>query len=166
MNKSLRTLETTAISITNAGDSASGFLKTVLSTIPPSISLQVVVIHHMGSGVGWYGWDRKTGVQAGPQCAREEVAGNRKHSERFMVFREMYNERKFQLVLFADVHARAQEHAKTMLKGIVEATGKQEGFESLLSGTSVTCDRHLPHIRYRGSSTGAEGSLPIHLSAL
>ena len=40
-----RTLETTAESILAADDTASGFLKTVLSSIPPPVPLGIVILY-------------------------------------------------------------------------------------------------------------------------
>jgi hypothetical protein len=166
-NKSLRTLETTARSITDAED-ASGFLQTVLSTITSPLSLDVVIIYRE-SELGCHKWDRMT-ASAGPRYHYpvEKAPIDPHHSERFAVFREMHSVRKFRLVLCADVHACAEEYAVEMLERI-RAVGTKEwhwGFESFLRRTLVISDRRLPRIRFRGTAAGDPPKRPIFASAL
>lgn len=164
-NRSLRTLETTATSITDAGDAASGFLKTILSTIPPSLPLDVIIIHKEYE-VGLFGRYRWTeSVHPVPSCKQEDI--KRAHFDRFMVFREMYSVREFRLVLCADVLACAEKPAMKMLDGIVtEATRRNGGFGFFRRGVLAVYDRRAPSIRFQGASAGGTGLWPIHVSAL
>lgn len=163
-NKSLRTLETTAASITTAGGAASGFLTTVLSTITSPRPLDVIIIHREYQ-VGRYGWDRETNW-VGPLSAEQAAEMVREHSERFTVFREMYGGRKFRLVLCADVLDSNEKYATETLERIVEAERKRKGFDFFLGKVLIIADRRSPRIRYRGSCTGGTVTGHVHISAL
>ena len=83
-NVSLRTLETTATSIANAGDSASGFLKAVLSTITSPLPLNFVITYRYFD-VDLYvsSWDRRFRVRGMAQNVLD-------HPRRFEVFSEIH----------------------------------------------------------------------------
>ena len=121
-NKSLRTLETTSESIAVAGDAASGFLKTVLTTVVPGLPLDVVIAYG-NLDVGY-------SVSNCPKSIlpyRWEGGDNAiHHAGQFKVFREMYKVREFRLILCADVHDWIVERAVRVLVRIVD-TEKKNG---------------------------------------
>lgn len=164
-NKALRTLETTAKSISAAGDAA-GFLKTVLSTIELPLPLDVVVVYREYQ-VGYGGWDQKTLV-VDPLSAEQEARIVRQNSERFAVYREMYSVRDFRLVLCADVHERVEKSAIKILKRVVDKERRHGGISVnlLLHSALIISDRRTPHVRFCGSSAGATAKWPIPASAL
>ena len=98
-NTSLRTLETTAISITIAGDVASGFLKTILSTVTSTLPLDLLI--NYGVAEVCFHTPPYSHVFQQDRAAEALV-----HRERFKVFSEMYAVREFHLVLRADVSDR------------------------------------------------------------
>ena len=126
-NKSLRTLETTAELIDVANDTASDFLKTVLSSVTPSASLNIVVVY------------RDIDLSDMPHCSwcnlelvrlryssrkpRDGVAHSR---HQFRVLREMCSVRDFRLVLYVDAFDCMVEGSIEMLERFAkaeEATG-------------------------------------------
>ena len=129
-NKSLRTLETTAASVTKAGDNASGFLEAVLSTVTSPLPLDVVVTHR-GVDVDLYvcAWAKPIRVR---RASPNQVAKNiLDHSERFKVFREMYRVKEFRLVLCVDVPDCIAERALRALERIVEVQRTNGGLDHL-----------------------------------
>ena len=147
-NKSLRTLETTAWSITCAGDAASGFLKTVLSTIVPSLPLDVVITY----------CDCVLGVSGReiyrPSSLSLPSARATHHLGRFKVFREMYEARKFRLVLCANVFGWAVERSMEVLEQAVEGEKARGGFDYLECEPLIISEVRKPHSRPSDRSTG------------
>ena len=110
-NKSLRTLETTSESIAVAGDAASGFLKTVLTTVAPALPLDVgYSVSNCPKSILPYRWE------GGDNAIH--------HAGQFKVFREMYMVREFRLILCADVHDWIVERAVRVLERIVDTEKK------------------------------------------
>ena len=114
-NTSLQTLETTAWSISAAGDTAPGFLKTVLSTVTSPLPLDLLI--NYGEFVV---------LCHRPLCSRlhrispsERAAEAHVHRERFKMFSEMYAVREFRLLLCADVLDDAIEDTVRALECIV-----------------------------------------------
>jgi len=97
-NSSLRTLETTALSITTAGDVASGFLKTVLSTIASPLPLELVINY----GIFEVRCHRAAYIRIGIIKPNERAADTLIQQARFKVVSEMYAVRQFRLVLRAE----------------------------------------------------------------
>lgn len=165
-NKSLRTLETTARSVTAAGDSAAGFLKTVLSTITSPSSLNVVITYDSFDvgRVMRYSLN-PVRVEGGPIGRSAESAFY--HSARFKVFGEMYQMRKFRLVLCADVFECIAEYAKQTLEGIVAEERKNGGLDYLTGCEPlITSERRSLQTRLTDGCVGRSGKLPIIASAL
>ena len=153
-NKSLRALETTAASITAAGDTASGFLETVLSTItsPPPLD---VVITYQDTEFDFRTFTRKKPVRV--DCA---------HLARFKVFGEMHRVRGFRLVLCADVLDCMAEDAIRALEHIVEVERADGGLDYLLCEPLIISERRSPRTRPEDIPTGYVGGWPISASAL
>jgi len=104
------------MSITAAGDTASGFLRTVLSTVTSPLPLDllinydgfVVICHRpLYRSVDWI-------------LPSERAAEALDHRKRFKMFSEMYAVREFRLVLCADVLDYAIEDTMRALECIVE----------------------------------------------
>ena len=121
-NSSLRTLETTAASITAAGDAASGFLKTVLSTITSPLPLELVINYEMFEVRSYSRWY----IPLQKFYSNERAADTLIHQERFKVFGEMYAVRPFRLVLCAGVSGRFSQDIVWALECIVEEARKDE----------------------------------------
>jgi len=146
-NVSLQTLETTAASIANAGDTASGFLKAVLSTITSPLPLNLVITYR-DFDVGLYlcSWDRRfSGEKRVERAHLKEIAQNiLDHPRRFVVFSEMHRVREFRLVLCADVLDCIAERATRTLECILEAERIKGGLDYLLCEPLVISRVGLP----------------------
>ena len=106
--------------ITSA-DVASGFLKAVLSTVAPSLPLDVIIgysrykVHcHRPSSV--------------PVAPSEQAAEVLVHLEQFKAFRDVYMVWEFRLVLCAEVD-RFEEDVSPTLERVVEAERVNGGFD-------------------------------------
>jgi len=132
LNKSLRTLETTAESIDAADDTASDFFKMVLSSIAPSTPLDVVVIY------------RDIDLSDMPHCSwcNLEIVRRRYSREKpidrvarlrhqFKVLGEMHSARDFHLVLCVDAFDCMVEGSIEMLERVAKAEGAVGGFGRL-----------------------------------
>ena len=119
---SLRTLETTAASITAAGEAASGFLKTVLSTVTSPLPLELVINYSM-SEVRYYS---RWYIPLQKFYPNERAADALIHQERFKVFSEMYAVRQFQLALCAGVSGRFAQDVVWALECIVKEARMNE----------------------------------------
>ena len=123
-NKSLRTLEIEARTVSGA----SGFFKSVLSTIPPLLPLEVVIIYTEFE-VGYPMNNTMRGpIHTNCFCAKKQES----QQGRFRVFYEMRSVREFQLVLRAEVLERAEEHAMTTLNRVVEEQEQEYGLLNYL----------------------------------
>ena len=117
-NSSLRTLETTANSITAAGEAASGFLNTVLSTVTSPLPLDLVI--------NYDAFDVRYHVP--PSTHVRDISPSRHvaealvHLELFKVFREIYVVREFRLMRCADEAplGHAAEDTTRALECVVE----------------------------------------------
>ena len=130
-NKSLRTLEITAESIDAAGDSASDFLKTILSSVTPSAPLDVVVIY------------REFDFSRMPHCSRrdskvvrllsdwplQKLSEDIRFQHQFRTFREMHSVRGFRLVLCVDVFDCMVEDCIETLEEVVKAEKVMGGLD-------------------------------------
>ena len=152
-NKSLRTLETTAQSITCAGDAAAGFFKTVLSTIIPSLPLDVVITYR----------DRDFGVSAweadGPSSLSFPSVPATRYSWQFKVFKEMYETRKFRLVLYADVFDWAVERSRGVLEKTVEGEKASGRLDYLKCKPLIISEGRAPHSRPIDLPTGGSSCI-------
>jgi hypothetical protein len=151
-NKSLRVLETTGESIYAAGYTASNFLKAVLSSITPSVPLDVVIIYRDRDICGLASWTLE------PEClghSSQRVWDSKvaDYQQQLRVLREMYKTRDFRLVLCADVPYFMVEHALEILRRIVEE-GKVMGGLGHLYEPLVVCERRTLHTRYGDPNPG------------
>jgi len=116
------------MSITSAGNVASGFLKAVLSTVTSPLPLDVVINYGLC-------WHRPSSVHVAPSERDAEALA---HLERFKVFSEMYMVREFRLVLCAEVFDWDAEEATRALECAVEAERMNGGFDYLAYKPLVT----------------------------
>jgi hypothetical protein len=163
-NRSLRTLETTAESITAARSTASNFLTTVLSTVTSPVLLDVVIVY------GDFDLDASpscSNCRPDPVCfccwRSQAVVDAPRYKWQFGVFREMHEARDFRLVLCADVFEYTVDHAIRRLKRIVKANG---GLGYLLHKPLIISERRAPRTRISDSITGWSGKSPNTASAL
>ena len=156
--KSLRTLETTAESINAADETASDFLKTVLSSVTPSAPLNVVVVY------------RDIDLSNMPHCSRCDSALVRlRHSWRdprarvahfrhqFRVFREMRSVRDFRLVLCVDVFDCMVEGSVEMLERAAIVEGVMGESERLLRKPLIISERRTLRTFYLDENAGWSG---------
>jgi len=153
-NKTLRTLKTTAASITYPGDAASDFLKTVLSTITSPLPLDVVV-NYLDEDVDFTVWTRVR--PAGVESVNLDRAAENaiEHQDRFKVFSEMYKVRVFRLVLCAGV-----------LERIVETEGRKGGLDYLACEPLIISEIRSPCRRLMHGCVGYAGGRFTYSSAL
>ena len=156
-NKSLRTVETTAQSITRSADTASGFFKTVLSSVTTPTLVDFVVIYqdiHPRDSPG---------CGRGPVCFRHRwPSGLEMDARRFQphleVFRDMHSVRDFRLVLCVDVLDCMAEDSTRMLGGIVKVEEAKGGFDFLLSEPLVVCEKRVVRTRISDFNVGCSRS--------
>jgi len=132
-NKSLRTLEVTAVSIDYASDPVSS-LKRMLSTTGSSAFLEVIVLY---MDYDFSGVQPQPGIGTGVLFYR--ISKREREAEAFLkcrvfkVFHEVQKVRDFRLVLCADVHDSMVEYCVRVLKEDVaaeKAKGMFDGFSS------------------------------------
>jgi hypothetical protein len=143
-NKSLRTLETTGSSISNANlgrnkNIAFDFFKTILSSVTPSAPLDVVIIYRAREICGLPDLDVK------PFCflhSPQEIWNRHSsyYQRQLRMFCGIYKTRNFRLVLCADVPDFMAEHAIEILGRAVEM-GKVMGGIGHLYEPLVICER-------------------------
>ena len=166
-NKSLRTLETTAEAIDAADDTASDFFKTVLSSVAPSVPLDIVVIY------------RDIDISDMPHCSwcklelarlryprrepRDRVA-HFQHQSR--VFREMHSVRNFRLVLCADVFDCMVEDGINTLERIAKMEEAIGGLDYPRQKPLIISERRTVRTRYTDYNAGDSRVLAIYATAL
>jgi len=161
-NSSLRTLETTARSITAAGDTASSFLRAVLSTVTSPLPLDLVVnydmfeVHHYSPSY----------LRVGRISPSEWATQALDHLERFKVFCEMYVVRHFRLVLCADVLDCDIEDATRALKSVVKAERMNGGFDYLSCEPLIISEMRTHRTRRTDDEVGVGGAGVIVTCAL
>jgi len=104
-SRSLRTLETTAESIISAEDTASDFLKSILSSIPPPAPLDIVILYRdrdLGARIECKICKPTKPVCFGHNFQRQWDFYAECYRRQLKVFREMYSVRDFRLILCAD----------------------------------------------------------------
>lgn len=164
-NKSLRTLKTTAASIIYAGDTASDFLKTVLSTVTSPLPIDIVITYQdTDVDLTVWPWERPYRVRS---SLPEQMAENGiHHQERFRVFSEMYRVRKFRLVLCANVLYFIAERAMRVLEGIVEVERRKGRLDYLPCKPVITSEIRSPSKNILQGDVGFSGGNPIYSNAL
>ena len=166
-NKRLKTLETTAESITAAGDVASGFLKAVLSTIASPLPLDVVVTYRdndIDYCIYYFPKGKPVRVKYAPQKERATVA--LRHPERFKVFSEMHRMREFRLVLCVDVLDCIAEYAVGVLERIVEEERMNGRLDFLLCEPLIISEIRSPRTRFSDDNSGCMRGGFIRANAL
>ncbi|KAF9780961.1 hypothetical protein BJ322DRAFT_1112347 [Thelephora terrestris] len=152
-NKALQTLETTAESIVNAGNSAPEFLKTVLSSVASPGMLEVVVIYR-DCDLG--GWAFCPTCKPDPICFRH---GPRLDLDDFpsqlKVIREMHSAREFRLVLCVDVYGCMGDFGMRRLDAAVKREEANGGFGYLKCSPVITCERRTIRTRTKDYHAGA-----------
>lgn len=154
LNKSLRTLETTAESIDVALDTTSDFFKTVLSSITPSVPLDIVVIYqdidlsHMPH-CSWCNFE-SVRRRYSWQEPRDRVARFR---HQFKTFREMHSARDFRLVLCVDAFDCMAEDSIKMLERIAKAEGAVGGL-GYLQKPLIISERRVLRTSYMDLNVG------------
>ena len=158
-NTSLQMLETTARSINCAGDAASGFLKSVLSTVTSALPLDLVINYdvygvpcHMRSYIG----------RAPPSDRAGEALV---HLGLFKVFNEIYMVWDFRLVLCADVLDRNAQDARRALECIVRE-GMNGGLEYLSCEPLIISEKRSHNTRDTDSPVGAAAARALVTCAL
>jgi len=128
---------------TNNGqsDTASTFLKYVLSTIPPSVFLRIIVLYwdHDFSGI------KPRGSDWPPFRELSEVARAKEASQHrlpFKVLRKLYKVREFRLALSATVSGCVAEYATRMLEEVVAEEKLENGFDDHFPEPVVIYDPH------------------------
>ncbi|KAF9779721.1 hypothetical protein BJ322DRAFT_1166463, partial [Thelephora terrestris] len=153
-NKTLRTLETTAESITGAGNSAPQFLKSVPSSVASPGMLDVVVIYHNHDFAGRRFCQT---CRTDPICFRHPFYPPLCHFlEQMEVYHKMYNARKFRLVLCVEVHRRMEDFSVQPLESAVKKK-VNGGSECPVCRPVIICERRSIHTRIRDYYTGATG---------
>ena len=155
-NGSLRTLETTAESITAASTTASDFFRTVLSTVTSSALLDVIIVYRdLDLDASLHSCEPHL-VCVCPW--RAEVVNAPCYKWQFGVVREMHKTRDFCLVLCAEVIKYTANDAIRTLKRIVKANG---GLGYLLHKPLVISEGRTPR-----SIARCSGQFPSTASAL
>ena len=135
----------------------SGFLKAVLSSITSPARLDVVIIYRNDD------FNSQTPCKlCAPQPVRYSydncwyAESDRFHLTRshFTALREMHSVRGFSLVFCLDVSDCVMRYALGELKSVLQWEEKSGGFDYLLDGPVVTCERRVlctgprdPHVR-------------------
>ena len=159
-NKCLRTLEITAESIVAAKDTASEFLKTVLSTVTSPAPINVVIIYRNDDLGGV-----KCCVVCGPEviCFRHyTILMNEMaccHQTQLGIFRRMHSAWNFRLVLCADVSDCMVDYGIRTLKDIAKAS-------QLPLDPLIISERRMLHTRSSDRNAGWSGRWPVRASAL
>ena len=168
-NKSLRTLETTAESIISAKDTAFGFLESVLSSIPPPVPLDIVILyrdHDLGARLDCelckptkpvcfgHSFPRQWDFYA--QCCRQTLK----------VFREMHSVRDFRLILCADVFDCVGGGAIYILEGIVREDEANGGLNHPAHKPMIISERRTLRTRTADDRVGSSSRWAVFTSAL
>lgn len=132
-NKSLRTIQIPASLIVPQGTALS-FLKQVLSTTAPSVSLTIVVFYWEAQFRGLRSYPR--GVMSQAEIAEEAS----RHHTRFELLRGLHKTRDFRLMLSACVLGRAGEYPVQMLEQAVAEENAKGGFDNHFPVPSVLYD--------------------------
>jgi hypothetical protein len=153
-NLSLRTFETTADSISIAGDTAPDFLKTVLSSITSPAPLDVVIIYRERDFGGSKPCSRCIPdpicfSHYGPPIGSltNEMLDHFLYSQqwRLRAFREMHSVREFRLVFCVDVVDCMTQHALQLLRRVLDRDMGE--FHYLSYEPSIICERRVLRTR-------------------
>ena len=145
------------MSITAAGDTASGFLTNVLSTVTSTLPLDLL-INYDGFVVLCH-----RPIYSRVECIplSERAAEALVHRERFKVFGEMYAVREFRLVLCADVLDNAVEDTMRALECIVKEARMNGGLGYLSCEPLIFSEMRSLRTRPWDSVVGGRDSFRI-----
>ena len=146
-NGALRTLETTAEAITNAGYRAPEFLKTALSSIAHRELLNVVVIYR-GDDLG--GWPSCPTCTPDPICSRHSVQRPMLYFPwQLRVIRELHSAREFLLAFCAEVYGCMVGIGVPLLTSAVKKVEENGGFGYLAHKPKIICEVRSVRTRLR-----------------
>ena len=171
-NRSLRTLETTAESINAADDTASDFLRTLLSTVTSPAPLDVIIVYREWDfgglrGPCWPVGRRSPCFYHDSQGGEAAQADDLRYKRHFRLFRERHKARDFRLVLCVDVSNCMVEHAIQTLENTLIAREVNGGLYYFLYKPLVISERRTLRTRPTDYTTGCSRSLwPGEHSAL
>ena len=167
-NKSLRTLETTAESIDAADDATFDFFKTVLSSIPSSAPLDVIVIYREFdlARMPHCSWCDSEVVRSCYNWPVPRVSEDLRFQHQFRVFRKMHNIRSFRLVFCVDVFDCMVEDGVEMLGCAVKTERVTGGLDYLFQEPLIISERRSLRTRFIDQSAGWSVTQPIYASAL
>jgi len=166
-NKSLRTLETTAESIHAAGDAAPGFLKSVLSTIPPPVPLDIVILYRdrdLGARLDCQIYKLTKPVCFDHNFQRQWDFYFQRCRRQLKVFQEMHGVRDFCLILCADAYDCVGGDAIHILEDIVMEEEVNGGLNHLKP--VIISERRTIHTRNLDNSAGSSSAQSVFSSAL
>jgi len=161
-NKTLRTLETTAESMT-AVDANPSFLRTVLSTITSPLPLDIIIVyqhHDFGYYLPW--WDPFHVVE----FPGETKATNALHRRRFKQLHKMYKVREFRPVLCADAVECTMGHVVQELESMVKMEKAKGRLDYLLREPLIISEIRSPRTRFHDDNVGSTGGPMACASAL
>ena len=167
-NKSLRTLETTAASIT-VENADPDFFTTVLSTITSPLPLDVIIDYDDTDLDRVLCWANPplTCPTRGVRVLEGEMAKNvLRHEQRFKLFQEMYRVRAFRLVLCADVYNHSVEPGVQTLERLVRAEKEKGRLGYLHCEVSIISEKRTPKTYNCDDIVGRTVCWPIASSAL
>jgi hypothetical protein len=168
-NRSLRTLEITAESFDRAGDVAfaANFLKTALSSVTSSATLDIVIIYRDFQFCGVQPFSQRNSEPICLHHSSQETwdMDALHYRQQLEMFREVYKTQAFRLVLCADVSDLIVEHAIEMLQRVVEA-GKAMGGLCHLHEPLVISERRILITRYKDRIPGCVREWDVPDSAL
>ena len=165
-NQSLRTLETTAESMTSV-DADLSFLRTVLSTVTSPLSLNIVIVYQhrdFGYMLLWPERPDRSDPLVGPN-PEEQATVALHHRWRFRELHEMHMVRRFRLVLCADILNRVTEYTTRGLERVVNTEKAKGGFDYLHEPLIVS-EVRSPRTRLYDQQTGTARRHAICGSAL
>jgi len=142
-------------SINAAKNTASNFLKTVLSSVTSPAPLDDIIIY-LDLDLGGIPASCRVACKSNsepiyfPQSTPKTTDGDAlAHQHQLRVFHGMHNVRYFRLVLCADVSGRMVEHAMETLERIVEG-----GIDHLPSKPVIVSERRTIRTRYADHNMG------------
>ena len=164
-NKSLRTLETTAASIT-AEDAAPDFLTAVLSTVTSPLPLNVIIDYDDRDIDRMRCWTANP-VLTLPLTLEDGITKNvLRHEQRFKLFQEMYRVREFRLVLCADVSNHSVEPAVQTLESLVRVEKAKGRLAYLHFEVLIISEKRTPQTHISDEQVGHDRQWLVFSSAL
>ncbi|KAF9786212.1 hypothetical protein BJ322DRAFT_1190837 [Thelephora terrestris] len=153
--KTLRTFKTMAESITYAGRSSPGLLKTLLSTVAFPGMLDVIIIYRDNNFGNW-----EFCPVCGTRCLRKSADFlDYSFPWQLKAFREMHSARKFWLVFCMDVYSRTEDFSVRLLESVVKKEEANGGFGYLVRRPVITVEGWTIRTRIRDPYAGSTGDM-------